>query len=376
MSIRGIFGSLLNGSTLYITDKETLLDVNALGDLLLKNEITIMTTPTALFIHIAELSTDIFCKLKVLTIGGDVLSAPHVNKVRKNNPQLTVINTYGPTENSTNSTNYKVDRDFDSNIPIGKPINNSTAYIFDKNMNYQPIGIIGELYVGGDGVSPGYLNRDDLNSSRFVQHPFKPAERLYKTGDYTRWLPDGNIEFHGRMDNQLKIRGFRVELGEIESLISQIDGIVDVVVKPLNSTDKDIRLIAFLNVPEDFKMDTREILGILKSKLPSYMIPYGIKLMHGFPLTINGKTDKKALIYEERGSDEISRKQETLSSATEEKLYNIWSEILRTKDIGRNDSFFESGGNSLLAISLMNKITLEFGISISFRDLIITFLNS
>ncbi len=160
-------------------------------------------------------------------------------------------------------------------------------------------------------------------------------------------------------------------MGEIESLISQIDGIVDVVVKPLNSTDKDIRLIAFLNVPEDFKMDTREILGILKSKLPSYMIPYGIKLMHGFPLTINGKTDKKALIYEEGGSDEISRKQESFSSGTEEKLYIVWSEVLRTKDIGRNDSFFESGGNSLLAISLMNKITLEFGISISFRDLII-----
>ena len=128
-------------------------------------------------------------------------------------------------------------------------------------MNYQPIGIIGELYVGGDGVSPGYLNRDDLNRNSFIQHPYIPGERLYKTGDYARWLPDGNIEFHGRMDNQLKIRGFRVELGEIESLISQIDGIVDVVVKPLNSTDKDIRLIAFLNVPEDFKMDTREILG-------------------------------------------------------------------------------------------------------------------
>ncbi len=137
----------------------------------------------------------------------------HVNKVRKNNPQLTFINAYGPTENSCNSATYTIDRDFEGNIPIGKPISNSTAYIFDKNMNYQPIGIIGELYVGGDGVSPGYLNRDDLNRKSFLQHPYIPGERLYKTGDYARWLPDGNIEFHGRMDNQLKIRGFRVELG-------------------------------------------------------------------------------------------------------------------------------------------------------------------
>ena len=299
------------------------------------------------------------------------MSAPHVNKVRKNNPQLTVINAYGPTENACNSTSYKIDKDFDYNIPIGKPISNSTAYIFDKNMNYQPIGIIGELYVGGDGVSPGYLNRDDLNRSSFVQHPYIAGERLYKTGDYARWLPDGNIEFHGRIDNQLKIRGFRVELEEIESVISKIEGVIEAVVMPLHKKENDIRLIAFLNVRKDFGMDTREILVLLKSKLPSYMIPYGIKLMHGFPLTINGKTDRKALKFEEGDFADNHKQEDSLFTATEAQLSEIWSEILRAGETGRNDNFFESGGNSLLAISLINRIADKFGVTISYKDLII-----
>ncbi len=370
-STEEIFGALLNGATLYIVDKETLLNPDALGDVLIKNNITIADIASALFTQLAEIRTDIFCKLDCLILGGEVISAPHVKKVRMSNPRLRVINAYGPTENSCNSTTYAIERDFDSNIPIGKPISNSTAYIFDKNMNYQPVGIIGELYVGGDGVSPGYLNRDDLNKRSFVRHPLFPGERLYRTGDYARWLPDGNIEFHGRMDNQIKIRGFRVELDEIESVISKIEGVIEVVVKPLNSRDKDIRLIAFLNVPEDFNMDIREIMGHLKSKLPSYMLPYGIKLMHGFPLTVNNKTDRKALKFEESETTVSNKKEEAFLSPTEEKIYKIWSEILRIREIGRNDDFFNLGGNSLLAISLLNRIDEQLGVKISFKDLII-----
>jgi amino acid adenylation domain-containing protein len=370
-STEEIFGSLLNGATLYIIDKEAIINPGALGDVLLKNNITVADITSALFAQIAELRTDIFSGLKVLILGGDVVSAPHVNKVRRSNPHLTVINAYGPTENSCNSTAYKIEKDFDSNIPIGKPISNSTAYIFDRNMNYQPVGIIGELYVGGDGVSPGYLNRDDLNRNSFVQHPLIPAERLYRTGDYARWLPDGNIEFHGRIDNQLKIRGFRVELDEIESIISNIEGVIDSVVMPLRKDGKDIRLVAFLNVNEDFGLENREILGHLRSKLPSYMIPSGIKIMHGFPLTINGKTDRRALIYNESENDDNNKTEETLTTETEIKLSEIWSGILSMRDPGRNDNFFESGGNSLLAISLINRIEEELGVSISYRDLII-----
>ena len=369
-STEEIFGALLNGATLYVVDKDTLLNPDALGDVLMKNDITFADLTSALFAQIAELRTDIFNKLKILIIGGDVVSAPHVNKVRKSNPQLSVIDSYGPTENSCNSTAYKIERDFDFNIPIGKPISNSTAYIFDKYMNYQPIGIIGELYVGGDGVSPGYLNRDDLNKTRFVKHPYLQGERLYRTGDFARWLPDGNIEFHGRIDSQIKIRGFRVELEEIESIISKIEGVIDTVVMPLDKKDKDIRLVAFLNIQKDFAMDTREILAHLKSSLPSYMIPFGIKLMHGFPLTINGKTDRRALRFEERELEPNHQKEEILTTETEIKLSRIWSEILRTQVTDRNAHFFDSGGNSLLAISLLNRLEEEFGIIITYRDLI------
>jgi len=288
-----IWGSLLNGGSLYIPDKEDILDPKLLGNFLFQNEITTLWLTSALFTQIAEYRTDIFNRLKYLLVGGDVLSAPHINKVRRDNPRLKVINGYGPTENTTFTACYHIERDFDHNIPIGKPVSNTTVYIFDKCLNLQPVGVIGELYVGGDGLSKGYLNRDDLNSKKFIDNPYKTGERLYRTGDFGRWLEDGNIEFHGRVDNQVKIRGFRVELEEIESLMSDIEGVIEVVVKCLRPTDSDVRLVAFLNVRESFAMEPGEIVGLLKNKMPSYMIPSVIRVMHGFPLTISGKIDRK-----------------------------------------------------------------------------------
>ncbi|MEI6049957.1 MAG: amino acid adenylation domain-containing protein, partial [Bacteroidota bacterium] len=366
----GIFGALLNGATLYVVDKETILNPDILGDELAKNNITMTDFPTAVFTQIAELRADIFHKLRTILIGGDALSAPHVNKVRKHNPKITVINEYGPTENSCNSTAYQVDRDFDNNIPIGKPISNSTAYIFDKNMNYQPIGIIGELYVGGDGLSKGYLNRDDLNKTCFIEHPYLPGKRLYKTGDLARWLPDWNIEFHGRIDNQLKIRGFRVELGEIESVILGIDGIIETVIKPIKIEEGDYKLIAFLNVPETFKMDSKEIGSLVKEKLPSYMVPSAYKLMNGFPKTVNGKIDRKALEYDLQELKNKSTDENYPLTITERIIHGIWCEALKTKDISTIDNFFEIGGNSLQAIRLINKIKEEFGFTLTFKAFI------
>ncbi len=241
------------------------------------NEITVLWLTSALFTFLAEAGTEIFRNLKYLLSGGDVLSVPHINKVRKNNPQLKVINGYGPTENTTFSTCYEINRDFDHNIPIGKPISNSTAYIFDKNLNYQPVGVKGELYVGGDGVSRGYLNRDDLNKLSFIEHPHISGERLYKTGDYARWLPDGNIEFLGRIDNQVKIRGFRIELEEIETALMEIEGIKGAVVKPVKIDANDVRLVAFLDVPPGFINDFTEVSNRINGKLPAYMIPFSIQ---------------------------------------------------------------------------------------------------
>jgi amino acid adenylation domain-containing protein len=364
-SVEEIFGALLNGASLFIIDKETLLDPDSLGRVLDKNNITYVDLTSSLFTQIAELRTDIFSKVKCLVLGGDVVSPPHVNKARKDNPGLTVVNTYGPTENSCNSTAYKIERDYFNNIPIGKPVSNTRAYVLDRNMNHQPAGIMGELYVGGIGLSKGYLNREDLNLKSFVEDPYNKGEKLYRTGDRVRWLPDGNIEFNGRFDNQLKIRGFRVELEEIESVISEVDGVIETVIRPVKVEEGDYRLVAFLNVPESFNKDTGEILAKVRSRLPGYMIPSAFRLMNGFPKTVNGKTDRKALSFDAKELEKQRSVDIDSFSGTERAIYRIWSDILKTADISVTDNFFDVGGNSLLAIRLGTMISKEFNIAMN-----------
>lgn len=367
-----IWGALLNGGTLYVVDKDVIIKPEDLSEALNKNDISILWLTSPLFTMIAETHPDIFGKLKYLFTGGDVLSAPHINKVRNRNPHLKIINAYGPTENTTFSTTYLIDRDFERNIPIGKPISNSTAYIFDRNMNYQPIGVIGELYVGGDGLSKGYLNHDDLNKRSFVQHPFIQGERLYKTGDFARWLADGNIEFHGRVDNQLKVRGFRVEIAEIVSVISEIDGIIDTVIKPVKIQEGDLRLAAFLNVSETFKMDAKDLSKRLKEKLPPQMIPSMYKFMHGFPTTVNGKIDMDALKIDINQTGIEEPKENGKLTPTEKAVYDIWCKALNTKDILLTDNFFDIGGSSLLAASVLSRLESLFKINLRLK----TFFNN
>lgn len=362
-----IWGALLNGGTIYLVEKAIILNPKALGIELKDNNITVLWLTSPLFTQIAETHTDIFSKLKYLLVGGDVLSAPHINKVRRDNPSLKIINGYGPTENTTFSTTFLIDKDYENNIPIGKPISNSTAYIFNKSHDFQPIGVIGELLVGGDGLSKGYLNREDLNLKSFIENPHKPGERLYLTGDLAKWLPDGNIEFHGRADNQLKIRGFRVELEEIESVISEIDGVIETVIKPIKIQEGDVRLVAFLNISDSYKTDVKELVIHLKGKLPPYMVPSGFKFLNGFPKNVNGKIDRKALVFDIKELSKNDREILKDFTHTEEKIYTIWCETLKTKDISLTDNFFDIGGNSLMAISLFSKIESAFNVELGLR---------
>lgn len=362
-----IWGALLNGGTLYIAEKETILDPDALGRELLENKITVLWLTSGLFTQIAEIRTDIFKDLKYLLVGGDVLSAPHINRVRRDNPQLKVINGYGPTENTTFSITCHIDREHEHSIPIGRPISNSTAYIFDTKMNLLPPGIVGELYVGGDGLSTGYLNRDDLNTLSFMDNPYKPGERIYRTGDHARWLPDGNIEFHGRRDNQVKIRGYRVEPDELEAAISDIDEVVETVVKPVKTENGDIRLIAFLNVTERFSSTEEALRKKLKVKLPSYMIPSAFRIMKGFPKTINGKTDRKSLVYNIDDVIPPAVIKEVAFTPSEKIIHEIWSDALKKRDIRLTDNFFDIGGNSLMAISVFSKIQKKFNRNLHLR---------
>jgi amino acid adenylation domain-containing protein len=362
-----LWGSLLNGGTIYIIEKETILNTSDLGKELKENNITILHLTSALFTQIAEIRTDIFSGLKYLMVGGDALSAPHINKVRKNNPALKVLNCYGPSENTTFSTIYLIENDFEYNVPIGKPINNSTAYVFDKHLNYQPIGVIGELYVGGEGLSREYLHRDDLNRTSFIENPYKSGERLYKTGDLVRWLSDGNLEFHGRIDNQIKIRGFRVELGEIESVISELNGIIETVIKPIKVQEGNYKLVAFINVEENYNGEAKDVERAIKVKLPPYMVPSAYKFMHGFPKSINGKIDRKALIFDPGEFEHREMHKTELMTKTEKVIHNIWSETLKTGNISVMDNFFDIGGNSILTISLASKLEKIFNIEFNIR---------
>jgi long-subunit acyl-CoA synthetase (AMP-forming) len=234
-------------------------------------------------------------------------------------------------------------------------------------MNYQPIGIIGELYVGGDGLSKGYLNREDLNKTSFIDHPYYPGKRLYKTGDMARWLPDGNIEFHGRIDNQVKIRGFRIELKEIESVLAEMDGICEAVIKPVTVSANDTRLVAFLKIPEGVSIDFGKVSDHLRSKMPSYMVPSAYKTLTAFPMTINGKVDMKALNIDLSLSAENEKKISVRLTPTQQKIAKIWQDIVKTKKFTINDSFFDIGGSSLLAILAADKLEKEFDIKLSLR---------
>ena len=317
-----------------------------------------LTAP--LFNQLSEENPYMFSKVKFLLTGGDVLSPKHINMVKDANPNITLINGYGPTENTTFSCCYTIDKKYEKSIPIGKPIANSTVYIVSQNGRIQPEGVPGELWVGGDGVGKGYLNREDLTTEKFIDNPFGEG-KIYKTGDLVKLLPDGNIEFIGRIDNQVKIRGFRVEISEIDNVIKQYPGISKLftIVKEMNGGKV---LITYFTA--DTKLNVQDIILYLQERLPLYMIPQYIMQLDTFPLTINGKVDKAGL-----PTPEVESKTKYVAPENEiqKQLCEIWCKIFNMKKIGIMDNFFELGGDSLLAIKLQTE-ALKQNININYSD--------
>ena len=276
-------------------------------------------------------------------------------------------NCYGPTETTVYSTCIRV-TDPETPIVIGKPINNTRIYILDKSNNQLPVGLTGEVCIGGLGVTKGYNNQPELTAEKFIT--YKNGEVIYKTGDLGRFLEDGNVELFGRMDNQIKLRGFRIEPGEVESLLSHLPGVREAVVKLHKFEEGDERIVAFLNADSLFDMAGSDISNSLAQHLPAYMIPSFYQISDGFPRLPNGKINKKDLIFE---SDEYEADQaidlDSLSS-TQKKLVRIWEDTLKIKGINPSANFFDTGGNSLLAIRILNKIKEKLGFAISFKDFI------
>lgn len=361
-----MWGALLNGGKLILTEKEEIVNANRLGKTLFNQNVNTLWLSSALFNQLVQDDSSIFKPVKWLLAGGDVLSPSHIRKALRDNPGMNVFNGYGPTENTTFSTTFLIKEDEYTSIPIGKPISNSICYILSNEKTLQPIGIAGELFVGGDGLSAGYLNNPEMTHDKFIDNPYAKGENLYRTGDIARWLIDGNIEFIGRLDNQVKIRGFRIELGEIEKSILELSCIKDCVV--LKRTENQENYIcAYIVVVNHQNFSVETVRKHISKHLPIYMVPSYFVLLDKLPLTINGKINRKELPAPEVKRDDNF---EAPNNSTEEKLLSIWSEVLgvNAKNISINSNFFQFGGHSLKAARSIALIEKELDVKIGLSD--------
>lgn len=363
VSIFEIWGALLNGIELHLVEKSLLLDSELLEQYFVFENITIVWMTTPLFNSVSEQNPGIFANLRCLLVGGDALSAKHIEWVRIACPQVTIINGYGPTENTTFSTYFVIDKEYKNNIPIGKPISNSTAFIMDKNLNISPFGDIGELCVGGDGVSRGYINKPELNAEKFVQVSDEMG-RIYRTGDLAKMLPDGNIEFLGRVDNQVKIRGYRIELHEVErAVVSHLD-ITEAVVLMKELHGK--YMCCFYKGRKT--ISAKKLRAYLQEKLPSHMIPTKLIQINQFPFNASGKIDRNLLMEFNEQSEEFDGI-ETVSSL-ERELIDICKELMDLQNIGVEDDFYDLGLDSLVAAKMLMGIRKKYKVDVKVIDIL------
>ncbi|MBD2005415.1 MULTISPECIES: non-ribosomal peptide synthetase [Cyanophyceae] len=367
-----IWGALLNGAQLVGISRDVTLSPHEFALQLRQKGISVLFLTTALFQQIARDVPQAFSSLRYLLFGGEAVDARWVKKVLKQGAPKQLIHVYGPTEGTTFSSYYCVQDVPESatSIPIGRPIANTQIYLLDADLQPVPIGIVGELYIGGDGLAREYTNRPDITAERFIYNPFnnKSESRLYKTGDLARYLPDCNIEFLGRIDNQVKIRGFRIELGEIEAILNQHPAVRETVVIIREEIPGDKHLIAYI-VPDQQQTPTSMMRQFLKEKLPEYMVPSAYVVLESLPLTPNGKVDRRALPAVDTLNFEMKEDYVAPRDRVEEVLVEIWAKVLGKQQIGVRDNFFELGGHSLLATQLISRIRDAFQIELSVRNL-------
>lgn len=353
-----IWGPLLNGATLAIPDEGT-LSLTELGKAISRFQVTNLWLTAGLFQVMIDEHPEALRPIKQLLTGGDVLPVAHIRKALTALPETHLINGYGPTENTTFTCCHPITADdTESAIPIGRPINGTEVYILDPQNNPQPIGVPGELFIGGTGLATGYLNDTELTAAKFVPHPFRPGALLYRSGDLCRYRRDGVIEFIGRMDTQLKIRGFRVEPGEIETALATHPAVRQAAVTTTGEDAGDRQLAAYAvgdASPEELRK-------WLKERLPSYLVPSTIQLIDALPVTTNGKTDYRALTSQHTPRTQVNASAPlSTATATEKKLGKLWQSVLGRNSFGTSDSFFEIGGTSLLGLKLFTRIEKEFG---------------
>ncbi|TRU26494.1 MAG: amino acid adenylation domain-containing protein [Microcystis aeruginosa Ma_SC_T_19800800_S464] len=369
-SVWEFYAPLLVGGQLLIAQPGGHTDSDYLLKTIAQQQVTTVQLVPSLLQMLLEQGGIENCQLlKRVFCGGEILPVALQEKLLS---QLNVnlCNLYGPTECCIDVTFWNCQREmYGQRIPIGRPISNTQIYILDSNLQSLPVGIPGELHIGGAGLARGYLNRPELTQEKFIPNPFSnyPDSRLYKTGDLARYLPDGNIEYLGRIDNQVKIRGFRIELGEVEAVLTQCPQVQSSVIIAREDTPGNKRLVAYI-VPEKETTPTpSEMRQFLKEKLPEYMIPSAFVILESLPLTPNGKIDRRALPAPEQ-NHERTDKFIAPRNPIEEILVTIWTEVLKVQQISINDNFFELGGDSILSISIISKAK-QAGLEITLKQL-------
>jgi amino acid adenylation domain-containing protein len=368
-----IWGSLLNGGRLVIIPPHT-PSLPELAQAIRQHQVTTLWLTTGLFRFMVDEHLSDLKQLKQLLVGGDVLSVPHVNKLLQAAPELKLINGYDPTENTTLTCCYQVTAASNINaaIPIGRPIANTQVYLLDSHLQPVPVGIPGELYIGGDGLARDYFNNPELTAKSFIPHPFnsQPQARLYKTGDLARYLPDGNIEFLGRIDQQVKIRGCRIQLQDIETVLTQHPKVQEAIVTVNENQTGNQYLVAYV-VPEaqaskekTCTLKSTALRSFLQQKLPEYMIPAAFVILKQIPLTPNGKVNRQAL-----PEPNLSLEQENQfvppRTPTEAVIADIIASVLGIEEIGIHDNFFALGGHSLLATQVISRLQQAYQLELS-----------
>ncbi|RKI67440.1 amino acid adenylation domain-containing protein, partial [Corallococcus sp. AB049A] len=364
-----IWGALLNGATLVVAPAGA-LSLGDTGALLRREGVTTLWLTAALFEQMVLHQGDALARVKQVLAGGDVLPVERVREhLGRMAPGSVLVNGYGPTENTTFSATHTL-RAGDTvgrSVPIGRPLTNSTVWVLDAALQPVPPGVPGTLYVGGDGLAWGYLQRPDLTAERFLPHPFatQPGARLYDTGDRVRWLRDGTLEFLGRADFQVKLRGYRIEPGEVEATLRQSPEVQEAVVVVREDVPGDKRLVAYVVNAEG--LDTGALRTAVQQRLPDYMVPSAIVVLAKLPLSPNGKVDRKALPAPKARTEELGSA--TPRSALEKAIAAIWAEVLHLEQVDLHADFFKLGGHSLLATQVVARIRSSLGLELPLGEL-------
>ncbi|MEL6863344.1 MAG: amino acid adenylation domain-containing protein [Bacteroidota bacterium] len=360
-----IYSALLKGASLYMITEETAYDPGLLAQVIQSHDVSVAFITTALFNAFVDYDLSSYQSLRILLFGGEMVSVNHVQRALLADGPQQIIHVYGPTETTVYASYYPI-KEAGPVVPIGYPLSNTQIYILTPDQQLAGIGIEGELYIGGDGVALGYLNREELTRERFIPSPFPGSDRLYRTGDIARWRSDGTVEFVGRKDDQVKIRGYRIELGEVEAVLNACKGVKQQVVVVRKDEQDNKQMVAYI-VP-DGPFNTFAIQSQMKEQLPDYMVPALMVAMDQLPLNKNGKVDKKALPAP-KTSHAPTNDYVAPSKPLEKSVAHIWSNLLGIERIGIHDNFFELGGHSILAIKLMSSLRHDLNIEVAMKDL-------